>query len=157
MAARILIVAQSRAGGTEQLVDAFAAGVCLANAELDRPVSTDVKSALLAGAGDVVAADAIVIATPEHFGSMAGATKHFFEEIWHDCLDATRGLPWQLIVKAGNDGLGTIESVQRLVAGQGWTQFRPPLLVAGEARAAHIEAATELGAALALSLDAGLI
>jgi len=154
--ATILLVRQSRAGGTESLVEAFLAGVEMANAEAETPVAADLVPALEATAADVMAADAVVIATPEHFGSMAGATKHFFEEIWHDCLDRTRGLPWQLIVKAGNDGTGTIESVQRLVTGQGWTEFRPPLLVVGEVQQRDLDQAVELGGTLALALDAGI-
>ncbi|MDG2114085.1 MAG: NAD(P)H-dependent oxidoreductase, partial [Actinomycetota bacterium] len=138
MPQRILIVTQSRSGGTEQLVAAVTAGIDMANHELDEPIGVDTKSGLEASSADVLACDAVIIATPEHFGSMAGATKHFFEEIWHDCLDATRGLPWQLIVKAGNDGRGTIESVQRLVTGQGWTDFRPPLLASGDIRQEHL-------------------
>ena len=154
--ATILLVRQSRAGGTDRLVTAFTDGVAMANETTTSPVEVRLVPALDATSTDVLDADAIVIATPEHFGSMAGATKHFFEEIWHDCLDRTRGKPWQLMVKAGNDGTGTIESVQRLVTGQGWTEFRPPLLVVGDVEDSHLEDAVELGGTLALSLDAGI-
>ena len=153
----ILLVQQSRTGGTAQLADSFAVGVDMANAELATPVDLARVAALDAGPADVLDADAIAIATPEHFGSMAGATKVFFEEIWHDCLDLTVGRPWQLLVKAGNDGSGTVESVQRLVTGLRWTEFRPPLLVAGDVDESHLEHAMELGGSLALSLDAGLV
>lgn len=156
MSQRILIVRQSRAGGTDQLVHAFAGGVEMVGDELEKPIELSLSSALETGAADVLGCAAIVVATPEHFGSMAGATKHFFEEIWHHCIDRTRGLPWQLLVKAGNDGQGTIESVQRLVTGLGWSEFRPPLLVVGDVDDQAREAAAELGATLALSLDAGL-
>ena len=157
MVTSILVIRQSRAGGTDRLVEAFVAGIELAAAEITSASETRVVAALDARPTDVLGAAAVVIATPEHFGSMAGATKHFFEEIWHDCLDRTAGLPWQLIVKAGNDGLGTIESVERLVTGLGWRAFRPPLLVVGDVSEADIEAACELGATLAVSLDAGLL
>lgn len=129
----------------------------MANAELDELVDLRTVAALDATPAEVIAADAVVVATPEHFGSMAGATKHFFEEIWHDCLDVTRGKPWQLLVKAGNDGLGTVESVQRLVTGLAWSEFRPPLVVVGEVGDEHLNAATDLGGSLALSLGSGML
>jgi NAD(P)H-dependent FMN reductase len=157
MAHHVLLVHRSRSGGTDQLAQAFATGLASVAFDLEERVEVVRASPLEATARAVLEADAIVIATPEHFGSMAGATKHFFEEIWHACLDQTVGLPWQLLVKAGNDGTGTVVSVQKLATGLQWREFRPPLVVAGEVTARHVEAAAELGATLAVSLDAGIV
>ena len=157
MAQQVLIVYQSRSGTTLQLVESLVAGIESASDLVDTEISTVTRSALLATSEDVKNADALVIATPEHFGSMAGATKVFFEEIWDECLDQTRGLPWQLLVKAGTDGAQTAEGVQKLAKAQGWKQFRPPLLVVGGVTKTALNGAFELGGLLAVSLDNELI
>jgi hypothetical protein len=88
---------------------------------------------------------------------MAGATKHFFEEIWYECLEETVGKPWQLIVKAGDDGTGTVQSVERLATGLQWAKFRPPLQVIGNITESDTNNAVELGASLAASIELGLL
>ena len=157
MARQVLVVHQSRSGATLRLVDSLSAGIKSASDLADTEIATLERAALLVTSAEVIQADALVIATPEHFGSMAGATKFFFEEIWDDCLNHTQGLPWQLIVKAGSDGAQTIEGVQKLANAQGWKQFRPPLLIVGEVTEAALNSAFELGALLAVSLDSELI
>ena len=107
MSLQVLIVYQSRSGATLQLAESLVAGIESASDLVDIEITTVKRSALLGTSKDVRSADALVIATPEHFGSMAGATKVFFEEIWAGCLDQTQGLPWQLLVKAGTDGAQT--------------------------------------------------
>ena len=157
MTRQVLIIYQSRSGATLQLVESLVAGIKSAADLVDIEITTVTRSALLGTSNDVRSADALVIATPEHFGSMAGATKVFFEEIWEGCLDKTQGLPWQLLVKAGTDGAQTIEGVQKLAKAQGWKQFRPPLLVVGDVTETALSSAFELGQLLAASLDNELI
>ena len=157
MTRQILVVYQSRNGATLQLVESFSSGVKSASELIDIELDIVERSALSATSADVMNADVLVIATPEHFGSMAGATKVFFEEIWDDCLDQTRGLPWQLVVKAGTDGAQTIEGIQKLANAQGWKEFRPPVLVVGEITELARESAFEIGGLLAVSLDSDLI
>ena len=153
MSPRLLVVSHSKTGGTARMLEAVLDG-----AHNEEITGVDVVSipALEAGPDDVRSADAVVLGTPENFGYMSGALKHFFDSVYHEVLDDTRGLPYGLFVKAGNDGAGTIESVQRIVAGLGWSEFRPPLLAVGEVAAEHLHAAAELGATMAVSLDAGL-
>ncbi|MDE0872982.1 MAG: NAD(P)H-dependent oxidoreductase [Acidimicrobiales bacterium] len=157
MSLQVLIVYQSRSGATLQLAESLVAGIESASDLIDIEITTVKRSALLGTSKDVRSADALVIATPEHFGSMAGATKVFFEEIWAGCLDQTQGLPWQLLVKAGTDGAQTTEGVQKLAKAQGWKQFRPPLLVVGDLTETALNSAFELGQLLAVSLDNELI
>ena len=83
-------------------------------------VEVVVRPALEATVAETLAADGYVLATPEHFGYVSGAMKHYLETIYHPCLDLTRGRPWALVVKAGNDGTGTVASVERIVTGLGW-------------------------------------
>ena len=90
MTRQILVVYQSRNGATLQLVESFSSGVKSASELIDIELDIVERSALSATSADVMNADVLVIATPEHFGSMAGATKVFFEEIWDDWEDFIR-------------------------------------------------------------------
>ena len=157
MTSKLLVVYQSRSGGVQKIVDAFISGVTLAAEQATRKITVLSQHPFDTVAADVIAAHAVVVATPEHFGSMAGATKHFFEEIWHECPEETVGKPWQLIVKAGNDGTGAVQSVERLVTGLQWAKFRPPLQVIGDITETDTNSAVELGASLAASIELGLV
>ena len=157
MTTKLLVVYQSRSGGVQKIVDAFISGVALAAEQTTRKITVLSQHPFDTVAADVIAAHAVVVATPEHFGSMAGATKHFFEEIWHECLEETVGKPWQLIVKAGNDGTGAVQSVERLVTGLRWAKYRPPLQVIGDITETDTNSAAELGASLAASIELGLV
>ncbi len=148
--ALVLVVSHSRTGGTDRLLDAFLAG-------LGDPMfsSIDVRhvDALAATAEDVTGVAAVVVATPENFGAMSGAVKYFFETVFHPLGDSSRGLPFQLLVKAGTDGSGAVRTVEPIVAGLGWRPFRPPLVVVGDIEVEHLETATELGMTLAATLE----
>ncbi len=120
-------------------------------------VEVIVKTALEADAADVLAADGILLGTPENFGYMSGALKYFFDRVYYPCLEETQGLPWGLFIRAGNDGLGAKTSIQRIVTGLKWRSIGEPLIVAGEAVTdADIDACTELGMTLAAGLEAGI-
>lgn len=146
------IVWQSRGGGARSLVDAVIAGAREGAPDVD---ISDVP-ALGATVEDVLSADGLILATPEHFGYMSGALKHFFEEIYYPCLDRTRGRPYALVVKASTDGTGTVRAVQRIVAGLAWREIRPPLLVVGDVGEADLEGAWDLGASFAAGLAMGM-
>lgn len=148
--ARLLVIAHSRTGGTRRLVDAALAGA-------RDPAIEDVEvvevPALDARAPDVLAADAVLLATPENLGYMSGAMKHFFDESFRDLEGGvSAGLPYGLLVKASTDGTGAIRAVQRVVKGLGWKAVAEPVLVVGDVTDAGLEAATELGATLAAGL-----
>lgn len=118
-------------------------------------VEVVVRDALDAGVDDVLRADGCLIGTPENFGYVSGAVKHFLETIYHPCLEHTRGLPYGLFVKAGNDGSGAVESTRRIVAGLAWREVANPVVAVGDVEPADLEACVELGGTIAagLSLD----
>jgi multimeric flavodoxin WrbA len=149
----LLLVYHSRSGGTEAMAQAVMAGVREAEAA---DVVLHVRSPLVARPEDVLRADALILGTPENFGSMSGALKYFFEEIYYPCLDHTQGRPYALFVKAGNDGSGTLASVARIVTGLRWREVQPPVLVVGDVTAEALERCRELGMTLAAGLEAGL-
>lgn len=150
---RLLVVHHTRSAGAQSLADAVIAGA--RTDEVD-DVDVVVRRAMVADVGDVLAADAVILGTTEHFGAMAGLFKDFLERTYDVCLDVTRGRPWALFVKAGHDGEGTVLGVQRIVTGLGWRAVAQPLLVVGPVTDAHRAAGAELGATMAASLSLGL-
>ena len=114
------------------------------------------RHALEATLDDLLQAEAILLGTPEHFGYMAGALKHFFDTTFYPAAERTAGLPYGLFVSAGNDGRGTIMAVEKIVTGYRWQSIAEPIRVVGEPATEHLQACSDLGAALALGLEAGI-
>lgn len=148
--AEVLVVYQSRSGGTRALCDAVVAGCREAGSK------PRVLHALDAGADDVRWAQGVLLGTPAHFGYMSGALKDFFERVFRPLLEETVGLPWGLFVKGESDVEGCVASVERIVTGLRWKAVAPPVKVVGEVTPAHLDAAFELGAAMAAGLDEGV-
>ena len=154
----LLVIQAGHAGGRiERLVAAVLEGAAQVAPELG-PEAPAVRCvpALQASPADVRAASAVLLATPEHFGYMSGALKHFFDTTFYALEPHTVGLPYALLVSAGQDGTGTLASVERIVTGYRWKLVAPPLLVVGEPAADHLAAARELGAALAAGIAVGI-
>jgi multimeric flavodoxin WrbA len=154
----LLVVYQSRSGGTQSLVDAAVQGARLAMLETDVApgISLEVRHAFDTGPDEVKAASAVLIATPANFGYMSGAVKDFFERVYHACLEVTIGMPYAMIVKGDTDVDGAAASVERIATGMRWREVLPRLCVVGDATTEHLDAAIELGATLAAGLDAGI-
>ncbi len=154
----LLVVYQSRSGGTQSLVDAAAQGARLAIEEGEAVPRTtlDLRHAFDTEPQHVKAASAVLIATPANFGYMSGAVKDFFERVYHECLEITAGMPYAMIVKGDTDVDGAAASVERIATGMKWREVLPRLCVVGDVTTEHLDAATELGATLAAGLDAGI-
>ncbi|MGW2521405.1 flavodoxin family protein [Streptomyces sp. NPDC001617] len=110
------------------------------------------RPALSASASDVLAADACLLGTPANIGYMSGALKHFFDQIYYPCLDATQGRPYGYYVHGGSDVTGAVRAVESITTGLGWRAAAKPVTVTGEPRKADLEACWELGATLAAAL-----
>jgi len=150
---KLLIVYYSQSGHTEALAQGVIAGA--EHPEVD-DVQVRVRSALDAGASDVLWCEALILGSPENFGYMSGAVKLWFDRIYYPCLGQTEGLPWALFIRAGNDGRGALRSIDRIVDGLGWRRVQEPVICAGEFKEAFIEQCRELGQTVAASLEAGL-
>ena len=151
--AHLLVVAHCPSPNTLALADALVEGA-------SDPALSDVVVRRLgpldAGPEDVLACDGILLATTENFGYMAGALKDFLERIYYPCLEETRGLPWGLLVKAGQDGSGARSSVERIVTGLKWRSVVAPLVLVGRYREAWLEDCREMGMTMAAGLEAGV-
>lgn len=147
---RVLVVSHSKTGGTKAMTDAVVAGAT--HPDIDGVEVVQV-AALEATADEVMAADGYLLGTPENFGYMSGALKYFFDTVYYDCLDHTRGRPYGLFVRPGNDGTGAVRAVEPLVTGLGWKAVAPPVVATGELTDSHLEACRELGMTLAAGLE----
>ena len=150
---RLLLVYGGHPGGR---IARLVGSVQKAVFEADVDVTLVVRPALGADAQDLLDAQGVLLATPEHFGYMSGALKDFFDRTYYPVEGKTLGLPYALIVSAGTDGTGTCRGVERITRGYGWNEVAPPLLIVGEpSPQAHAQAG-ELGVTLAAGMSAGI-
>jgi len=116
-----------------------------------------VKRCAEAGPEDVLAADGLILGTPENFGYMSGMMKDFLERVFYACEGKIEGRPWALFVGAGQDGSGAVTSVERIVAGLRLKKISEPIVVVKELKPEQLAACEELGAAMAAGLAAGIL
>jgi len=67
-------------------------------------VDVVLRPALTATAVDVLEADGYLLGTPVNLGYISGALKHFFDQIYYPCLDATKGRPFGAYLHAPKPG-----------------------------------------------------
>lgn len=142
---KLLIVSHTPSDNTQLLTDWVSAGAGAGSVDLEgsQPLKT--------GPQQVLKADGLILGTTENFGYMSGAMKDFFDRIYYPCLDETRGLPYALFIRAGQDGQGAKTSIERIVTGLGWRAVQEPLICKGEITQFR-EPCTQLGELMALGL-----
>ena len=150
--ARLLIVHHTPSPACQDLLDAVVTGA--RDPAIDG-VEVVVRPALSTTATDVLDADGYLLGTPANLGYMAGALKHFFDQVYYPVLDATVGRPYGLYVNGNLDVEGAVLSVEKVVTGLRWRRAQPVLTVVGAPTADDLAAATELGASLAAGLISG--
>ena len=135
----LLLLYASQTGRTLQLVDAVRASV----AQLADDLQFNCLPAEQATLDDLLTTDGIVLATPENFGYMAGKIKDFFDRTFYPAQGRTEGLACLLLVSAGNDGMGAVHAMRRIIAGYGWHEVLPAVVVRGEPDAAQLAEVVE--------------
>lgn len=149
----LLIVAHAPSANTARLRDAVLRG---ARSAVGGELAVRVSAPLDAGPDDVLAAQAIVLGTPENLGYMSGALKDFFDRIYYPCLERTQGMPYALYVRAGHDGTGTRRAVESIATGLRWRAVQEPLICRGPFQDDFTNRCEELGALMAAGLDMGI-
>jgi multimeric flavodoxin WrbA len=168
---RITVIHHSASGGTRALVAKFREGA----GECDE-VLTVTRSADVCTRDDLLASDALIFATPENFGYMAGTMKAMFDRLFYTCMADTTpdgggldsllaGRAYTTIVCAGNDGSGATQSIDRIVVGWRMKKVHDGIIArrmggaAGSSRGdlarEDLDAARELGALLANGVAVG--
>jgi len=148
----LLIVHHTASPALHSLFDAVMTGARTAAQDPAAPVDVVARPALAATAVDVLEADAYILGTPANLGYMSGALKHFFDQIYYPCLDATVRRPYACYIHGNNDTTGALRSIQTVTTGLRWDLAQTPLEVVGTPSKSDLEAAWELGAALAARL-----
>lgn len=147
----LLIVSNCPAESARQIQQAVANGA--ADPEISG-IQVVVKEPLDAGIDDVMLADGFLLGSTENFGYMSGLMKDFFERIYYAVLEEKQGLPYGLFIKAGQDGEGAINSIQRIISGLRWQEIHPPITCVGKLDAEFLGQCHELGMTLAAGLEA---
>src|SRR3954469_24770234 len=92
-------------------------------------VDVSARAALAATAVDVLEADGYLLGTPANLGYISGALKHFFDQIYYPCLDATQGRPFGAWVHAGSDAAGAERAIEVITTGLRWARAQPTLVL----------------------------
>jgi flavodoxin len=105
---KVLVVYHSFTGKCQSLAEAAAEGARSAGAEVV------VRDAAGVTAADLSAADAVIIGTPQPFGSVAGETKKLFERLWPEREKVGTGKPLGAFVCYGStDPSGSFEFLEK--------------------------------------------
>jgi hypothetical protein len=76
---------------------------------------------------------------------MAGAVKHFFDQIYYPCLDATVGRPYGVYLHGNDDAAGALRDLGKIVTGLRWAQVAEHVVTYGAVSAEHRELLVNLG------------
>ena len=116
-----------------------------------------------ATADDLLRCDALLVATSENFGSLAGMTKDFFERVFYPCEQRVEGKPYSVLVCAGSDGSGAMFQTDRIATGLRMRKVLPGLVhVSGLTAQPQtlpptvLARCAEIGATLAAGVVAGI-
>ena len=146
---RLLIVHHTPSPATHTLLHAVRDGATAPGIE---GVEVVLRPALGATAVDVLEADGYLLGTPANLGYLSGALKHFFDQIYYPCLDATAQRPFGAWVHGSSDVTGALRALETITTGLQWKAAQAPVVVTGEPSAADRDACWELGAAMAATL-----
>jgi multimeric flavodoxin WrbA len=149
---RLLVIHHTPSPGMHALYEAVLDG---AGNDAIEDVEVVSRPALTTTAVDVLEADGYLLGTPANFGYMSGALKHAFDQIYYPCLDATIGRPYGLWVHGNDDTAGAVRAVDKIVTGLRWKLAQAPLEIIGKPGQEQLDAAWELGAAVAAGLSMG--
>jgi len=147
----LLIVYHTGGVKTGRMADAVERG-----ARSEPGVQIIVKRCAEAGPDDLLAADGLILGTPENFGYMSGMMKDFLERVFYACEGKVNGRPYALFVGAGQDGAGAVSSVERIVTGLRLEKKAEPVIGLKELTPDILSRCEELGAAFAAGLAIGV-
>lgn len=121
----IVIISHTPSDNTVALLNALNLGCKKAD------VSVISKHGLDVSAKDVIESDGVLILTTENLGYMSGIIKDVFDRLYYPCLEKTQGLPFALVIRAGQDGTGTERAIKSITTGLKWRLSIPVLTCNG--------------------------
>jgi hypothetical protein len=146
---KLLVVHHTTSPHLQAMFEAVMSG---ATDEAIKGVTVVARPALVAAGVEVLEADGYLLGTPANIGYMSGALKHFFDQIYYPCLDATVRRPYGLYVHGNSDTTGAVRAVEAIAQGLQWRRAQAPVAVLGTPSRKDLQACWELGAALAAGL-----
>jgi multimeric flavodoxin WrbA len=147
----LLIVYHSQSGNTEFLSRAVEEGARhVPGIEVRR------LSAAITTADDLTACRAVIICSPEYFGYMAGAVKDLFDRTYEHVREHTAGKSYAVVISAGNDGAGALDSIVRIMKGYGMKMVQEPVISRGPVTESALGNCRTLGQTLAAGIDLGI-
>ena len=147
--ASLLVVHHTPSPALHSMLDAVREGATDRRIE---DVTVELRPALTAGPVDVLGADGYLLGTPANLGYMAGALKHFFDQVYYPCLDATVGRPFGMYVHGNDDTDGAVAAIRKIATGLRWRLAYDPVTVVGPPDGDDLARLRDLGATLAAGL-----
>lgn len=152
MKKQLLIVFHSQSARTEQLAFAVRRG-----ALMEADIKVRLLRAIDASSEDVLAADALLLLTPENFAAISGGMKQFLDRAYYPLeRKSVQGLPYAILICAGNDGSSCEKQIKRIMTGLKARLIQEPYIVYGEPNLSDINASVDLGQAFAAGLVLGI-
>lgn len=149
--AKLLFLSHTPSVNTESLRDACLKGIQHPEINELELRSMDYISCSI---DDVLWAEGIILGTTENFGGIAGLTKDFFERIYYPCLEKKQGTPVAIYIRAGLDGQGTKQGLERILTGLKWKLVHDILILHGAYQESFLKDVEDLGMNFSAGLDA---
>ncbi len=150
---KLLIVAHTPSANTQLLAEGAFHGATHSDFN---SIEVNLTQPLKTTADDVLDSDAILLGTTENFGYMSGAMKDFFDRIYYPCLEHTEALPFSIYIRAGIDGSGTKQAMEKIITGLRWKPVHQTVILQGEYQESFLHDVEELGMTMAAGLDTGI-
>jgi multimeric flavodoxin WrbA len=154
---RLLIVFHTQTGHAQQLAEAAAGGAQSSEEAAGGELEVRLQRAFATGADDLLAADGLILCTPENFGTMSGALKDLFDRTFYPLESQMTGRPYAVLVAAGNDGRGAHREIDRIATGYGWKKVHDGHIARGKPGPDDLAACRELGLLFATGLALGVL
>ena len=148
----LLIVYASQTCRTLQMALAALRGA----KQLADEVEVRFEHGLHANIDDLLWCDGLLLATPENFGYMAGAMKDFLDRTYYLAQGKVEGLPFAVLISAGNDGSGALTAIERIARGYPLTRVIEPIIAKGELDDAVLARCEEMGQTMAAGIAYGV-
>ena len=104
----------------------------------------------------LLAANGLIICSPENFGYMAGAIKDFFDRLYYSTQEEGFSIPYTLIIGAGNNGQGAAHAIHTIAKGIPFRKTLDDLIVNTTLKDEHLMQAKEQGATFAIGIEMGI-
>ncbi len=149
---KILILYHSQSGNTEILAFAILKGILT-----QEGINTKIKKALEANLQDLLWCDAVLFGTPENFGYMSGALKHFFDQTYYPAkAQSFLNITYAIFISCENNGSGAAHQIDQIATGYPFKKSLKPLIIKGKIGEIQLKYAFEYGQTMAAGLLDGI-